>query len=201
MISNTSSIHLLEWFLGMSKGNKEAFNSFYKSYYFRLKTFAFQLLKNDALVEEVVSDLFVKIWLKRETLVEIKNPQMYLYKTLRNMCLNELRKKSLPLDVLDEEMELSSPDPSQILINKELWSLLHAAIETLPTQRKIIFTLIREEGLKQKEVAELLNISVRTVENQLYRAMKYLTGYIETYMKKESNQNNKMNIRRFFLSF
>ncbi|MNU08548.1 RNA polymerase sigma factor [compost metagenome] len=67
-------------------------------------------------------------------------------------------------------------------------------------QRKVIFTLIREDGLKQKEVAELLDISLRTVENQLYRAVKYLSNYIEVYWKKEQSIINKSNFKRFLLS-
>ncbi|MNV10759.1 RNA polymerase sigma factor [compost metagenome] len=162
------------------------------------------MLSDADTAEEIVSDLFVQIWTKRALIRDIQKPQLYLYKSLKNGCLNEIRKKVYASQAIDYELEertaAQTPSPLDALIDKELHAILTEAVNSLPMQRKVIFTLIREDGLKQKEVAELLDISLRTVENQLYRAVKYLSNYIEVYWKKEQSIINKSNFKRFLLS-
>src|SRR5690606_5408089 len=84
---------LLSWFQAIGRNDKQAFNQFYYAYYERLKRFAFQLLKEETAADEIVSDLFVKIWLKRKEMAHIQKPPLYLYQAIKNACLNALRKK------------------------------------------------------------------------------------------------------------
>jgi len=204
MNSQPHSLHLSMLFEKINHGDKQAFNEFYSCYASRLLNFAKQMLMDADTAEEMVSDLFVQIWTKRAIIGEIQKPQLYLYKSLKNACLNEIRKNVYASQTIDNELEectaAQTPDPLDILIDKELHIILTEAVNSLPMQRKVIFTLIREDGLKQKEVAELLDISLRTVENQLYRAVKYLSNYIEVYWKKEQSVMNKPNFKRFLLS-
>lgn len=204
MNSQPHSLHLSMLFEKINQGDKQAFNEFYSCYASRLLNFAKQMLAEADTAEEIVSDLFVQIWTKRAIIGEIQKPQLYLYKSLKNACLNEIRKNVYASQTIDNELEertaAQAPDPLDILIDKELHIILTEAVNSLPVQRKVIFTLIREDGLKQKEVAELLDISLRTVENQLYRAVKYLSNYIEVYWKKEQSVMNKPNFKRFLLS-
>ncbi|WP_426789376.1 RNA polymerase sigma-70 factor [Sphingobacterium sp. WOUb80] len=204
MNSQPHSSHLSTLFEKINQGDKQAFNEFYSCYASRFLNFATQMLADTDTAEEVVSDLFVQIWTKRAIIREIQKPQLYLYKSLKNGCLNEIRKNVYASQSIDNELEertaTQAPDPLHVLIDKELHAILTEAVNSLPMQRKVIFTLIREDGLKQKEVAELLDISLRTVENQLYRAIKYLSNYIEVYWKKEQSIMNKSNFNRFLLS-
>ncbi|MNG76785.1 ECF RNA polymerase sigma-E factor [compost metagenome] len=204
MNSQPHSSHLSTLFENIHQGDKQAFNEFYSCYASRLLNFAKQMLSDADTAEEIVSDLFVQIWTKRALIRDIQKPQLYLYKSLKNGCLNEIRKKVYASQAIDYELEertaAQTPSPLDALIDKELHAILTEAVNSLPMQRKVIFTLIREDGLKQKEVAELLDISLRTVENQLYRAVKYLSNYIEVYWKKEQSIINKSNFKRFLLS-
>lgn len=196
--------HLSTLFSKIQQTDRQAFNDFYALYHVRFLNFAKQMLRNEATAEEVVSDLFVQIWMDRHKITDIHKPQLYLYRSLKNRCLNEIRKHVLASQRLDDEAEESLRaqvlDPLALLIDKELHALLTEAIHTLPLQRKVIFTLVREEGLKQKEVAELLDISLRTVENQLYRAVKYLSQYVEVYLHQKQSTPNKSTFKRFLLS-
>jgi len=204
MNSELHPSHLSMLFEKIHQGNKQAFNEFYSCYASKLLNFAKQMLADADTAEEIVSDLFVQIWTKRAIIRDIQKPQLYLYKSLKNGCLNEIRKKVYTSQAIDYELEehtaSQAPDPLDVLIDKELHALLTEALNSLPMQRKVIFTLIREDGLKQKEVAELLDISLRTVENQLYRTVKYLSNYIEVYWQKEQSIMNKPNFKRFLLS-
>lgn len=204
MNSQPHSSHLSTLFEKINQGDKQAFNEFYSCYALRLLNFAKQMLADADTAEEIVSDLFVQIWTKRALIREIQKPQLYLYKSLKNACLNEIRKNVYASQTIDYELEehtaAQTPSPLDALIDRELHAILTEAVNSLPMQRKVIFTLIREDGLKQKEVAELLDISLRTVENQLYRAVKYLSNYIEVYWKKEQSIINKSNFKRFLLS-
>ncbi|GAA4172123.1 MULTISPECIES: RNA polymerase sigma factor [Sphingobacterium] len=204
MNNQPHSSHLSTLFEKINQGDKQAFNEFYSCYASRLLNFAKQMLADADTAEEIVSDLFVQIWTKRAIIRDIQKPQLYLYKSLKNSCLNEIRKNANTTQTIDNELEertaAQTPSPLDALIDKELHAILTEAVNSLPIQRKVIFTLIREDGLKQKEVAELLDISLRTVENQLYRAVKYLSNYIEVYWKKEQSIMNKPNFKRFLLS-
>lgn len=204
MNSQLHPSHLSTLFEKIHRGDKQAFNEFYSCYASRLLNFAKQMLADADTAEEIVSDLFVQIWTKRAIIRDIQKPQLYLYKSLKNGCLNEIRKNLYTSQTIDNELEertaSQAPDPLDLLVDKELHAILTEAVNSLPIQRKVIFTLIREDGLKQKEVAELLDISLRTVENQLYRAVKYLSNYIEVYWKKEQSIMNKPNFKRFLLS-
>lgn len=180
-------------FQAIAQGNKTAFSRCHQEYFLRLKQYAFNILKSEEQAEEATSDVFVLLWTRREKLNLITHPQLYLFKIIKNNCLNRLRQsKNSPQysPFLEEEPATMAESPAQILENKELFNLLQAAVESLPEQRRLIFKLIKEEDLKHKEVAALLDLSVRTVENQLYKAVRQLAGHIEAYLDKNPTQRN-----------
>ncbi|WP_316809695.1 RNA polymerase sigma-70 factor [Pedobacter heparinus] len=184
MLKPKRSIVLL--FKEIHEGNELAFNELFLAYYDRLVSFSMTYVKQQEHAEELTSELFVKLWLKRDTLTGILKPEVYLYIAVKNAALNHLRghKKSTRLWIDDEEntlMQESGQDKTE-LETKELSRKLDEAIAALPEQRRIIFRLIKEEELKCREVAGILNISVRTVENQLYKAVKTLADAISPYL-------------------
>ena len=151
---------------------KELFTSFY-SYLFH---FAFAIVKSKESAEEVVSDVFIKIWEKREALEKISSLKVYLYVATRNVAFNyaDKQKRFATNNIEDFPIEFKSRyfDPEQLLITAEMVSIIKNEINKLPPKCKAIFKLVKEDGLKYKEVAEILNISPKTVENQLAIALR-----------------------------
>lgn len=166
--------------------DQQAYNDLFLHFYNPLHQFAFSFLKSKQLAEEVVSDVFIKIWEKRNTLDYISNLKFYLFTSTRNTALNYLKKQKGLQYVSVEEYwkELNSLviNPEDLLINTEMLHKIHRAIQSLPPKCKMIFKLTKEEGLKYKEVAILLNLSVKTVENQMAIALKRIASEIGVNM-------------------
>ena len=152
----------------------------YKELFVRLQPklvqFAKTICQQKEAAEEVVSDVFVRVWQKRKTLDHIQNLKLYLYIATRNVSLNYLRverkHQTLQMDELQVEIAAFNASPAQLMMTAELQQQIARAVEELPTQCKIIFKLVKEDGLKQKEVAELLHLQPKTVENQLVIAVR-----------------------------
>ena len=136
-----------------------------------LQHFSFSITKSREGAEEVVSDAFVKIWQMRSQLHSIDNLKGYLYTTTRNLSLNYLAKRSKePVRVLHdvaEESFIECNSPEELMIARETCKAIDRVVHGLPAQCKAVFQLVKEEGLKYKEVASELNISVFTVRNQM----------------------------------
>lgn len=174
-------------FKAIANGEKKAFNELFGCYYEQLCKFALSYLKQSELAEEVVGELFVKLWLKRTTLDQVANPKVYLYVSVKNACLNVLRKlgraEMVNLDDSAHEMAAAAqPSPDTMLENKQLQAKLDQAIANLPAQRQIIFAMVKQDGLKCREVAEILNLSVRTVEGQVFKAIRAIADELTEYL-------------------
>jgi RNA polymerase sigma-70 factor (family 1) len=134
------------------------------------------MVKSKESAEEIVSDVFIRIWEKRRDLEKIENLKVYLYVAIRNAALNHLQlQKRISINSLEEfHAELTSIyfDPEQLLITADMIALIKRSIDQLPPKCKIIFKLVKEDGLKYREVAEILNLSVKTVENQVAIALQ-----------------------------
>lgn len=143
-----------------------------------LHKFAMAICHNREDAEEIVEDVFVRIWLKRKSIDQINNLRLYMFLATRNNALNYLRAKKgitrLNIDDMALHLEASYLAPDRALENSETMQRFAAAIEALPHRCRVIFKLLKEEGLKQREVAEILDLSVKTVENQMAIAIKRL---------------------------
>lgn len=176
-------------------GDQLAFAELFRMEYKRLYAFAFQYIQQHEACEEVVNDVFLNLWKFRQTLTSINNPESYLFITVKNNALNYLKKYSRFHISLSEGRDLSELIKSSTVQYDVEWKELHykltQVIDELPDQCKKIFKLIKEEGFKPKQVAEILNISVRTVETQLYRAIKRLSlALSEELPKKRKGRDN-----------
>lgn len=156
----------------------EAYKKLFLHYHPKLLSFSQAITHCKESSEEVVSDVFLKIWKRRATLLQIKNLPLYLYVSTRNISLNYLaRQKNAPLCYLDEaNVELTSIyyNPEQMMITAEMFHRIRTAVDQLPPRCRLIFKLVKEGGLAYKEVAELLQLSLKTVENQMTIALKKL---------------------------
>ena len=156
--------------------DEQAFEGFYRQYFIRLFRFCYAIVKEKGPAEEIVNDVFLSLWKRRDGLPPIDRFEVYLYVTAKNHCLNYLRRDrgqpSIDLDSLRDDALQMQPDPESILIRAETMKRVVAAIDQLPPKCKLIFKLIKEEGLKYKDVARLLDLSVKTVETQLAIAVR-----------------------------
>ena len=154
----------------------------------RLKQFAYSILKSQEEAEELVSDLFVKVWEKRDQLTTIDSPLLYFYATAKNLAFNRLNKQKGQQNIRSEEwlVQLNSIyfDPEQLMMTEEMMRQIRQAVNNLPPRCRLIFKLVKEDGLKYKEVAELLHLSVKTIEAQMAIALRR----IGKYMHMEVNQ-------------
>jgi RNA polymerase sigma-19 factor, ECF subfamily len=144
--------------------------------------------------EEVVSDIFVKCWLNRESLREVQNPEVYLFVAVKNQALNYLKRFShyqvVSMGEIDTNDLLNSLYPEKELERRELHFRMNQAIAALPHQCQVVFRLIKEDGMRYKEVAEILHISPRTVQTQLFRAIARLRQTLRPYLEQKTNRFN-----------
>jgi RNA polymerase sigma-70 factor (ECF subfamily) len=165
-----------------------AYKELYLSFYNPLLAFAQSYVKSREQAEEIVSDVFISIWEKRKRIDSINNLRVYLFVATKNTALNYLSRqnKTMVSDINEESTELKSIyfDPEQLLITAEMIALIKAAISQLPPKCQVIFKLVKEEELKYREVAEILDISIKTVENQVAIALKKIGSAINFDIKK-----------------
>lgn len=158
---------------------RSAFETLYKTYFIRLFRFSYSITHQKEAAEEIVHDVFVNLWQK--TVNTIANPELYLYIAVKNRSLNYLRDTvNLATIELSERCDpyiRFETNPETILVGNEAIQRLRTAINQLPPRCKLIFTLIKEDGLKYKDVARLLDLSVKTVEAQLTIALRKLATF------------------------
>ncbi len=176
------------------KPDEKAFKALFDLYAFRLVCFADSFLRNHELSEEAVSDVFFKVWLHRETLVKIENFKAYLFTATRNTALNyleqERRIKAERLEDLNIDMVIDEICPETSLISKELRLTIEAAINALPPRCKLIYNLAKTERMKYKEIASLLQVSVKTIDNQIAIAIKKIGEVIREYLDNTDNDTS-----------
>ena len=164
--------------------NQHAYKQLFKSLFPSVFRFSFTLLNSRELAEEIASDVMFVLWKSRLKLMEIENIKVYAFVIARNLSLNALNKNSRQVLVSIEDIEievfLDNLTPEQIFINDELGKKLEIAIQTLPNRCKLVFKLIKEEGLSYKDTATILNISTKTVDAHLVTAIKKLTAILKT---------------------
>ncbi len=169
--------------------DQKAYKRLYLYFFKRLYGFAKSLTKHPEPAEEIVEDVFINLWQKRKKLTDIRNLKVYLFVAVRNRAFNFLQAQSKDMLSLFEDypvsMNRSPMDPEKILLSKELEENMNRAVEQLPPRCKMIFKMVRFEKLKYKEVAEILNISPRTVDSQMTIAVKRLSEFISSYRSSE----------------
>ena len=173
-----------ELWIGISENDDlNAFQSLHSMYYGKLCDFVFSYLKEKESCEEVISDVFVNVWQKRKELGNIRNIQAYLYTCAKNQSIDLIRKNAIRIQPDTNCFEIDIPDIDSNLLSplemKEFRENLQKAISELPTQCQIIFKMVANDQLSYKEIAEVLNLSRKTVEAQVTIAYKKLTVYLK----------------------
>ncbi|HEY9260533.1 RNA polymerase sigma-70 factor [Chitinophaga sp.] len=156
--------------------DQQAFKIIYQHYFIRLFRLSFSIVKLKELAEEITNDALVMLWNKRSRLPAIDNLDLYLYTCIKNDSIAKLNKEqakyTTDISTAAGEMLKITLDPEKLMISAEMMKQLTEAIASLPPRCRLIFKLIKEDGMKYKEVAALLDLSVKTVEAQLTIAVR-----------------------------
>lgn len=164
--------------------DREEFEFLFKKHFKGLSFFALEYVKDYDIAREVVQEVFTNLWLKRDTIEPGKSPQSYLGTSVKNRCLNYLRDHRkfdhsiIEFEGLDQR-EYAEHDQ---LVTEELKQLIEEAIASLPAKCRAIFTLNRLENKKYQEIADEMNISVKTVEAQMTKALKIMRQKLSEFI-------------------
>jgi len=164
----------------IAENDEGAFAKLFAHYRDRIYSIAFKLTKSTTIAEEMVQDIFLKIWLKRANLNDIQNFSAYLFIVTRNDAYKVLKRiaRNYKIALLkDEYQSLADNDTADILMEKEYNQLLQNAIDRLPNQQKQVYYLMKDQGLKRDEVARQLHIQPETVKFHLAQAMKNIRTF------------------------
>lgn len=158
-----------------SKGDRYAFTQLFHLYKHKLYSFLLRLTGSPQMAEDIIQDIFIKIWTRKEQLNEVEKFGSYLFRMAQNQSINAFRKmaaETLALSHIQSATDQNSTDC--YLYEKETTALLHQALSRLSAQQKLVYTLSREEGLKYEEIAHRLNLSPSTVKNHMIAALRTL---------------------------
>ncbi|HVY76861.1 MAG TPA: RNA polymerase sigma-70 factor [Puia sp.] len=158
-----------------------AYKELYTALYPSLFHFTADMLHSRPLAEEVISDVFIRLWEKRRSLEEIQSLRVYCFVMAKNFSLNLLEKqhRESTCDITyADSVAAAGPDPEQLMITEEMMRRVQQAIENLPPQCRLSFRLVRENGFKYREAAEIMGLSVKTIENQLAIAIKKINAAV-----------------------
>lgn len=166
----------------VSQGDETAFKTLFDRYHTRLHQYLFNIIKSKEVAEELVMDVFLKIWLARDMLTEIENLDSFLFRVVYNKSIDFFRAAANNqqfTELLSERIQIPSQSYADApLLMQEYETKLREAIDLLPPQRKKIFYLSREEGLSHAQIAEELGISKNTVANTIVEAKQFIKGYL-----------------------
>lgn len=160
---------------------RELYDHFGKQFY----ELALAIVQSVEMAEEIVEDVFIAVWKNRATIKDINNLQVYLFVCTRNISRSYLRKYKNKTVINFEEVQLPhftvSITPEDMLISGEIIRRINQSINELPPKCRLIFKLVKEDGLRYREVAELLEISLKTVENQMAIALKRIHAAVTIF--------------------
>jgi len=161
-------------------GNKLAFNTVFEKYYADLCEFSFLMINSKQLAEEVVSDVLANIWIKKDTIVVAHSLRAYLYKSTRNMTITYIRKKKKNTYNIEDGNDYnltSGSNPETDIIQKEEAESVENILNIIPERSRMVFRMHRIDKLKYREISDVLEISQKTVEKHMGKAIKILREY------------------------
>ncbi|NLR58221.1 RNA polymerase sigma-70 factor [Chitinophaga polysaccharea] len=169
----------------IGKGDEQAFRWLFQYYSPRLNQFAYSIVKVREAAAEIVDDVFIRFWRQREKAPAIANIRVYLYIAVKNSALNYLSSKAhrqitAPFNHIDITLSHNEA-PDEKMISTELMHRITAAVEALPPRCKMIFKLVREDGLRYQDVADILHLSVNTVDAQMVIAVKRISEKVQAH--------------------
>ena len=173
-MSNTTDERLIE---AIRKNDYVSYNKLFERYYGRLCQYVYSLLMDKSDTEDIVQELFLNIWKNRERIEIKENVGGYLYKMAKHLALNHLRSKVYFNNLSETQDQLSYEDDR--VESEEFRITLYSCIDHLPDRCKEVLLLHRIKGLKQKEISEKLDVSIKTIKNQIWISLQKLRRCLE----------------------
>ena len=177
----------------IKRGDRKAFDRLFEEYFKELCNYAFLLVRDETAAEEVVTDVFFRLWCKRKEVSIKVSVKKYLVKSVYNVSLNYLKHQGVVKQykdlriVMQKEKEVLPGDystsPLALLEYNELEALVKSAIDKLPDQCRKVFTMNRFKGMKYQEIAQALNISMSTVKYHMSTALNTLKDNLTDYLE------------------
>ena len=178
-------LHEQQVLTALREGSESAFEMLFRTHYQPLCNYACSFLNDKDEAEEVVQSAFINVWDKRQSIEIRVSAKSYLYRMVRNACLNVLKHEKVKTAHAREAMTDGEPvydGASESLVSSELENRISEAMKMLPEQCRLVFQLSRFEELKYAEIAEQLSISIKTVENQMGKALKIMRVQLKDYL-------------------
>ena len=181
----------LEWFARVRTGDAQAFEALFRAYVDPLCSFAYSYVESESQAQEIVQDLFARLWERRETLERPRSVRAYLYGATRNRALNELRNRRVESAFLRRVLRLEGarandarPVPPEDDFNAGAFAgAVTRAVAQLPPRCREVFTLTRDQHLSYAEAAAILKISPKTVEIHVGRALTLLRHKLAAWLR------------------
>lgn len=173
----------------ISKGDEKAFRAFYDAYFNHLSAFIYKLCKSTEATEEIIQDVFVKLWVRRHSLSQMDSPEAYIFSMARNKTIDYLRRLVRDthfMALLTGQLLTDSNDTEEQLNAKDLRELIEEALSGLSEQKKRIFQLSKEEGLSHDQIAEVMHLSKSTVKNHLSETLRHIRGHLRQHPNSEA---------------
>lgn len=198
-MENIKNNHLL--FSQIAEGNKEAFDAFFKYYYPKLIKFACIFVGSVQQAEDVVADVLTNMLIHRKRVFNLEYFEAYLYSSVKNKALSfnkrQERINSYSQAIQDIKQESAvSGNPHELMVEQELNTLVNEIIKNYPPKRKMVFQLIKEDNFSYRQVADLMEISERTVEVHLKLATKALRQAVEQYLDRKKTKKPILNLMK-----
>jgi RNA polymerase sigma-70 factor, ECF subfamily len=175
----------VEKYKAIIEGDLTAFEMTFKTYYKPLCHYAYSFLNDKSEAEEVVQSTFIKMWEKKTALQVENSLKAYLYAMVRNGCLNVIKHEKVKQQHAQRHLQAAEQSRELVeekVMSNDLESKIYEAMKALPEQCRLVFQLSRFEELKYQEIADQLQISIKTVENQMGKALKIMRTQLRDYL-------------------
>lgn len=168
------------WLKALHEGDEKAFEKIYLNYYKKTLYFITGLVKSENDAKELTQEVFIKLWSNRNSIDPARPVRSYMYTIARNAAFNFLKHKLVEINYISEYavQNIETETSEEILFAKEIALLIEMSVDRMPVQRRKIYQMSRKEGLSNEEIATRLQISKKTVENQLSLALRELKRVI-----------------------
>ena len=181
----TSDTNIIELLSLMKEGNEGAFQKIFNAYHHKLYNFVFSFVKSDFVAKDILQEVFIKVWVKRSTIDLSTSFDSFMYTVARNQTYNHLRKianqDSLKSEVWKNIRHYSHQTEDSILLS-EYNDIIDDILDNLPVKKRSIYILSRVQGKSNQEIAELLNISQKTVKNHLWKTLQLIKTQLQPYL-------------------
>ena len=163
-----------------------AFEFLFNAFYDKLMRVGLFYLGKESNAQDAVSEVFYKLWSNRNKLAKVETLENYLFTMIKNHCLGIIRSNKKVIfdeNIMEFNQKIVLENPESKLISEEFIKFYNSKIQELPPRCKVIYLMIKEDGLKYKEAADILNISVKTIENQMTKAVSHIRKCLNNYQE------------------